>query len=91
MIDLHNYGRFSKFALFINLKCVRELTELDGYLIGDSGGAVSDALFASFWGAIAAKYAGEPYVIFGLMNEVSPTTSTKYYGIIPPLLSFHMH
>jgi endoglucanase len=81
VIDLHNYGRFSKLGLFHGCIIVKILTELDGYLIGDSGGEISDALFASFWAAIAAKYAGEPYVMFGLMNEVSPTTSTTYYGI----------
>jgi len=90
VIDLHNYGRFSKFAHFLEHKNARGLTKTDGYLIGDSGGAISDALFASFWGAIAAKYAGEPYVIFGLMNEVSPTTSTTYYGMASHL-SFCMH
>ena len=89
MIDLHNYGRFSKLAHFLTPR-VSDLTEIDGYVIGDSGGAISDALFASFWSALAAKYAGEPYVIFGLMNEVSPTTSTTYYGIVP-LSSFCMH
>jgi hypothetical protein len=49
---------------------------IDGDLIGQAG--PSDALFAQLWGAIAAKYAGEPYVIFGLMNEVTPNSDDDY-------------
>ncbi|OBT92594.1 hypothetical protein VE01_09679 [Pseudogymnoascus verrucosus] len=40
-----------------------------GQVIGQSGGAVTNNHFASVWYQIAAKYAGQPKVIFGVMNE----------------------
>jgi len=39
----------------------------DGEIIGQGG--PTNAEFAAFWGAIAAKYASESMIIFGIMNE----------------------
>jgi endoglucanase len=38
-------------------------------------GGATDTAFVTLWGAIAKYYAKEPYVIFGLMNEISYGTS----------------
>ncbi|PMD44759.1 glycoside hydrolase family 5 protein [Hyaloscypha variabilis F] len=43
------------------------------YVIGQGG--ATDTAFVTLWGAIAKYYAKEPYVIFGLMNEISYGTS----------------
>jgi endoglucanase len=54
----------------------------NGYLIGQGG--ATDTAFVTLWAAIAAKYAKEPYVIFGLMNEISSGTSYAINSKIPP-------
>lgn len=41
----------------------------NGNIVGQSGGAVTDAQLASLWSQIATKYASQSKVIFGVMNE----------------------
>lgn len=43
-----------------------------GSIIGDTTdvNAATTAQFAEFWGALAGRFATNPKVIFGLMNEV---------------------
>jgi endoglucanase len=53
-------------------------------------GGATDTAFVTLWGAIAKYYAKEPYVIFGLMNEISYGTSYAINSIttstLPPLI-----
>jgi endoglucanase len=46
---------------------IHNFARYDGQIIGEGG--PSSAEFASFWGALAAKYADEDRLMFGLMNE----------------------
>ncbi|KAK3679722.1 hypothetical protein LTR78_000098 [Recurvomyces mirabilis] len=41
----------------------------NGKIIGQDSGAPTNAQFASFWGSLAAKYANNNKVAFGIMNE----------------------
>ena len=43
-----------------------------GSIIGNTADpkAATTAQFASFWGTLAGRFASNPKVIFGLMNEV---------------------
>lgn len=40
---------------------------VDGQIVGQGG--PSNAIFAQLWGNLATKYASQPKVIFGIMNE----------------------
>lgn len=72
IIDIHNYGISSaSFELLRTspLMTSNTLARWNGQVIGQSGGAVTDGDFASLWQQIAAYYAGEPRVIFGVRTS----------------------
>ena len=67
-----NRDRLVQACLNQGAYCVIDLHNygrFDDYLIGQGGS--TDAAFVALWAALAAKYAKEPYVIFGLMNQIS--------------------
>jgi endoglucanase len=49
-----------------------------GQLIGSS--AVPDSVFADFWGKVAAHYAGNPNVMFNLVNEPHDIPTEQWVG-----------
>jgi hypothetical protein len=70
--NLLNSDRLVQACLNQGAYCVIDLHNygrFDDYLIGQGG--ATDTAFVALWGALAAKYAKEPYVIFGLMNQIS--------------------
>jgi aryl-phospho-beta-D-glucosidase BglC (GH1 family) len=56
-----------------------------GSLIGTAG--TSNAAFADFWGKMAAHYAGNTDVIFGLMNEPNSQDATGWLGSVNAAIS----
>jgi len=83
-LDPTNFGKYDELVqacLNTGAYCVIDLHNygrFNGDLIGQAG--PSAELFAQLWGAIAKKYAGEPYVIFGLMNGVSANSDDDDYN-----------
>jgi endoglucanase len=62
ILDPHNYMRYNN----------PSQQPATGSIIGDTSDvtAATTAQFATFWGALAARFASNEKVIFGLMNEV---------------------
>ncbi|KAF4574378.1 Endoglucanase EG-II [Pleurotus pulmonarius] len=56
IIDVHNYARWNG-----------KVQSFSCFIIGQGG--PTDAEFASLWSGIASKYADNPRILFGVMNE----------------------
>jgi len=90
--SLLNSDRLVQACLNQGAYCVIDLHNygrFDDYLIGQGG--ATDTAFVALWAALAAKYAKEPYVIFGLMNQISSGDSyiinSRTYQITPRLFN----
>jgi hypothetical protein len=84
--SLLNSDRLVQACLNQGAYCVIDLHNygrFDDYLIGQGGS--TDTAFVALWGALAAKYAKEPYVIFGLMNQISSGDSFIANSITFPI------
>ncbi len=72
-LDATNAGKFDQLVqacLATGAHCMIDLhnfARFNGAIIGQGG--PSDDLFIALWAALAAKYAAEPKIIFGLTNE----------------------
>ncbi|KAJ3491148.1 hypothetical protein NLG97_g5650 [Lecanicillium saksenae] len=74
-LDTGNVGKYDQLVqacLNTGAYCVIDVhnyARWGGKVIGQSSGTVTNGHFASLWRQLAAKYAGSPRVIFGVMNE----------------------
>jgi endoglucanase len=72
ILDPHNFMRY--YPVPVSGRRSTTFENSTGGLIGGTvpdaqGDVVTDADFANFWGQLAAHYANNPRVMFGLMNE----------------------
>jgi len=68
--DLVEYDALVNACLATGASCIVDVhnyARFDGGIIGQGG--PSNAVFASLWSALAAHYASNPNIIFGVMNE----------------------
>ncbi|KAK0112624.1 hypothetical protein ONS95_014365 [Cadophora gregata] len=74
-LDSNNFGKYDQLmqaCLGLGTLCAIDLhnfARFNNQIIGQSGGAVTDAQFADVWSQLATKYKNNDKVIFGLMNE----------------------
>jgi endoglucanase len=74
--DVVTYGASQGLRIILD---VQNFGKYYGNLIGSS--SVPAAQFASFWGKVAAHYAGNPNVVFGIMNEPNVQTAPQWLAI----------
>ncbi|KFY81961.1 hypothetical protein V500_10939 [Pseudogymnoascus sp. VKM F-4518 (FW-2643)] len=74
-LDSNNFGVYDQLVqgcLATGAYCVVDIhnyARWNGQIVGQSGGAVTNGHLASVWYQLAAKYASQAKVIFGVMNE----------------------
>ncbi|KFY35568.1 hypothetical protein V494_05802 [Pseudogymnoascus sp. VKM F-4513 (FW-928)] len=74
-LDSNNFGVYDQLVqgcLATGAYCVVDIhnyARWGGQIVGQSGGAITNENLASVWYQLAAKYASQSKVIFGVMNE----------------------